>query len=60
MAVKVSKPYYKGRYESCRRHRIVYEVWAYQQMQKMLGVCKKLAPWLIAFARLPHDIFILV
>ena len=59
-SVKVSQPYYEIRDQSDKQDRYLHEVWAYQQLQQMPGICGSLVPELLAFVRLPHNAFILV
>lgn len=60
VAVKVTDPYYSARRQYIKDLRVLQEIWAYQQMQQIAEIYGTLVPELLAFARLPRKVFILV
>ena len=60
VAVKVTKPYHKAHHMYSKELRILQEVWAYQETQKMPEIAGKMVSKLHAFLRLPNETFVLV
>ncbi len=60
VAVKVTTPYHKAHHMCSKELRILQEVWAYQEIQKMPEIAGKMVSKLHAFLRLPNETFVLV
>ncbi len=60
VAVKVTTPYHKAHHMYSKELRILQEVWAYQEIQKMPEIAGNMVSKLHAFLRLPNETFVLV
>jgi len=60
VAVKVTTPYHKAHHMYSKELRILQEVWAYQEIQKMPEIAGNMVSKLHAFLRLPNETFVLL